>query len=164
VPGKTIEARRMFIRRALKINGIWPEAKAAARAAGVHNKETTLLAIASERSPEAQIEKVKGITADKAAPRRKSRAQGVSSSEAQSSTTGATNPHTSEEQSEPPSEPELDQSKPACTKALVEFANFMLEHISQDENIVLTLAAVEDVREFNRLANRVRLVLRKGHC
>ena len=33
VPGKTPDARRKFIERAMKIDGIWPDVKAAARAA-----------------------------------------------------------------------------------------------------------------------------------
>lgn len=72
VPGKTIEARRLFIRRALKIDGIWPEAKVAVRAAGLHDKQSALLEIASERSPDSQLAKVQEIATRKAMPRRKS--------------------------------------------------------------------------------------------
>jgi hypothetical protein len=72
VPGKTPKARRKFIERALKIDGIWPEAKSAARTAGLDNIQSALLSIAAERSVEAQLAKVQEIAARKAMPRRKS--------------------------------------------------------------------------------------------
>ena len=72
VPGKTPEARRQFIKRAIKIDSMWPEAKSAARAAGLHNIQSELLAIAEEHSPDAQIAKVQEIAARKAMPRRTS--------------------------------------------------------------------------------------------
>jgi hypothetical protein len=72
VPGKTPEARRKFMERALKIDGIRPEAKSAAQAAGLDNNQSALLAIAHEHSLEAQLAKVDEIAARKAMPRRKS--------------------------------------------------------------------------------------------
>jgi hypothetical protein len=42
------------------MNAISPEAKTAAKAAGLDDNQTALLAIASERSPEAQLAKVRG--------------------------------------------------------------------------------------------------------
>jgi hypothetical protein len=60
VPGKSTEARRKFIERALKIDGIWQEVKVAVRAARLHNKQSALLAIASEHSAEAQLAKGPG--------------------------------------------------------------------------------------------------------
>jgi hypothetical protein len=71
VRGKSPDARRKFIERAIKIDGIWPEAKQAARAAGLHNIQSQLLAIAEEHSPDAQIAKVQEIAARKAMPRRR---------------------------------------------------------------------------------------------
>jgi len=65
------------------------------------------------------------------------------------------------DESKPVSKSELGQSKRASIAALVESAKFMLAHISQGEKIILTLTAVTDVKEFSRLANRVRLVLRQ---
>ena len=61
IPGKSTEARRKFVERALKIDGIRPEAKVAARAAGLDNKQSALLAIASEHSRAAQLAKVQEI-------------------------------------------------------------------------------------------------------
>jgi hypothetical protein len=75
VPGKTTEARRKFVERALKIDGMWPEAKVAAKEAKLDNIQSALLAIASERSSEAQLAKVQEIAARKAMPRRKSSAR-----------------------------------------------------------------------------------------
>jgi hypothetical protein len=69
VRGKSPDARRKFIERAIKIDGIWPEAKQAARAAGLDNVQSTLLEIAEEHSPDAQIAKVQEIAARKAMPR-----------------------------------------------------------------------------------------------
>jgi hypothetical protein len=65
------------------------------------------------------------------------------------------------EGSEPASNFELDQSKPASNAVLVEFAKFILARITQGKKIVLRLTAVEDEKEFSRLTNRVRLVLRQ---
>jgi hypothetical protein len=190
VPGKTTEARRKFIERALKIDGIWPEAKSAARAAGFDDVQKALLDVAAERSPEAQLAKVREIAARKATPRRKSSVREsdelAASREAQSGTAGdrhtqGTNalpaptnetlaieqepqPATlkalaSDEQSEAPSHSAIDGAKPASNAVLINFAKFILAHISQGEKIALTLTASEEVKEFNRLANRVRLVL-----
>ena len=96
VPGKSDEARRKFVERALKIDGIWPEVKVAARAAGLDDTQSALLAIASEHSQAAQLAKVQEITARKAMPRRKSSARDgnehTASSAAQSGTTSDTNP------------------------------------------------------------------------
>ena len=197
VPGKTTEARRKFVERAVKIYGIWPEVKVAVRTAGLDDTQSALLAIASERSSEAQLAKVQEIVARKAMPRRKSSVRDsdelATSSAAQSGTTSYTNPRiedavdipelaavcnetstieqkaqlatfkalASDEQSEPPSNSEIDQSKPASSTVLINFAKFILAHINQGEKIVLTLTATEDVKEFNCLANRVRLVLRQ---
>lgn len=72
VPGKTEEARRKFVERAVKINTLWDETKEAARAAGLANTQSALLAIAREQSSEAQVSKVREIAACKSAPRRKS--------------------------------------------------------------------------------------------
>jgi hypothetical protein len=144
---------------------MWPEVKAAVRAGRLDSNQTALLSIAGERSPEAQLGKVQEIVARKAARRRESRAGDGEESRKSSAT-----PHTPDQQHQPPSKHEIDeskstikpdpnQSKPASVAALVEFAKFMLAYIKQGEDIVLTLTATEEVREFNRLANRARLVL-----
>ena len=74
LPGKSDDARRKFIQRAIDITCIWPEAKSAARKAKLDNIQSALLDIAGERSLAAQLAKVAEIAARKAAPRRKSRA------------------------------------------------------------------------------------------
>jgi hypothetical protein len=71
IPGKSIGARRKFIERALKIDGMGPEAKVAAQAAGLDDTQSALLAIASEHS-RAQLAKVQEIATRKAMPRRTS--------------------------------------------------------------------------------------------
>jgi hypothetical protein len=71
VPGKTFGARRKFIVRAVDIDAIPPEAKVAARAAGLDDNQSALLAIAKEKTPEAQLAKVKELAARRAQPRRK---------------------------------------------------------------------------------------------
>jgi hypothetical protein len=73
LPGRTPEARRKFVERAIKIDGIWPEAKSAARDAGLDDIQSALLAIARERSLEAQLAKVQEIKTHKAMPRRKAK-------------------------------------------------------------------------------------------
>jgi hypothetical protein len=75
VPGKTTEARRKFVERAIDIDGIWPEVKVAARTAGLDDIQSALLAIADEKSLEAQLAKAEEIAARKKAPRRKSSAR-----------------------------------------------------------------------------------------
>ncbi len=75
VPGTTHDARRKFIERALKVDGIWPDAKSAVTAAGLDDIQSALLAIAGERSQEAQLAKVQEIAARKAIPRHKSSAR-----------------------------------------------------------------------------------------
>ena len=73
VPGSTPKARRKFIERALKIDGTFPEAKSAARAARLDDIQSALLSIAGEHSVEAQLAKVQEIAAHKAMPRRKAK-------------------------------------------------------------------------------------------
>lgn len=76
VPGQTVGARRKFVERAVKINALRDEVKEAARAAGLDNTQCALLAIAAERSLDAQIARVREIATRKAAPRRTSRPHG----------------------------------------------------------------------------------------
>jgi hypothetical protein len=158
LPGKTTEARRKFVERAVKINTIWPEVKVAARGARLDNIQSSLLAIADENSPDKQLAKVKELAERKALPRRKGKA--AASEPAATAETNARTTGVSELGSSIKSE--IDESKPASIAALVEFAKFMLARTTQGEKIVLTLTAVKDVMEFNRLANRVRLVLGRG--
>ena len=74
IPAKNEKARQKFIRRAIAINGISAEAKAAARAAGLANIQSALLSIAKEKTPDAQLAKVKEIADQRAAPRRSHKA------------------------------------------------------------------------------------------
>jgi hypothetical protein len=72
VPGKTEGARKKFIERAINIaTSIWPQTKAAARAARLDNSISALLEIADLQSPEEQLTKIAEIKARRAAPRRK---------------------------------------------------------------------------------------------
>jgi hypothetical protein len=70
IPGKTLLGRRKYIERAIKIDSMWEEAKSAARAAGLDNIQSALLAITDEQSLEAQLAKVREIAARRSAPRR----------------------------------------------------------------------------------------------
>jgi hypothetical protein len=202
VPGKTAEGRRKYIERALKIDGVWPEAKAAARAAGIDNTQSALLAIASGNSREAQIAKINEIVVRKEAPRRKSCGRDgderVASVANQSGSSGA-NLHSldaiavvlepaaqwgeklavepealkaqASNQSVVAGKPDIDpltvnksgidHSKPASIAALIEFAKFVLARIREGQEIALTVTATDEVKEFRRLANRVRLALRQ---
>jgi ParB family chromosome partitioning protein len=67
VPGKTEQARRKAIERAIKVDKIAPEAKEAARAAGLSDNQSALFAIAHEPTPEAQLLKVEELSASKRA-------------------------------------------------------------------------------------------------
>jgi hypothetical protein len=69
LPGKTVEARRQFIRRAITINTLWPETKAAARAAKLDKNQSALLFIAKGNSPQEQLDKIREFQAEKAAGR-----------------------------------------------------------------------------------------------
>jgi hypothetical protein len=70
VPGKTEEAKRKFVMRAIEIDTMSPEAKSAARDAGLDDSPSALLAIA--RAPaEVQVEKVRHIETSEPVPRRK---------------------------------------------------------------------------------------------
>jgi hypothetical protein len=73
IPGKTFLGRRKYIVRAISIDAIWDEAKSATRAARLDNMQWALLAIAHEHSLEAQLAKVREITARRSAARRKPR-------------------------------------------------------------------------------------------
>jgi ParB family chromosome partitioning protein len=59
VPGKTEGARRKDMERALKIAGISAEAKSLVRDSGLEDNQSALLAIASAKTPEEQIEKAR---------------------------------------------------------------------------------------------------------
>ena len=149
---KSEEARRKEIGRALKVNAIYPEAKAAAKAAGLDTNRSALLKVANEPTAELQVKKTNEIVAGKASKQL--------ANAAQASDKGSNASIKSEiDQSKPASKLQIDQSKPVSIAVLVEFAKFMLAHISQNGKIVMTLTAAEEVKEFNRLANRVRLVI-----
>ena len=168
VPGTSFGARRKYIVRAVDIDAISDAAKAAARTAKLDNKKTALMTIASERSPEAQLAKVKQLADRK--PHRRGKKKTAASEPAATAETNARTPGASDtgssikseiDEFEAVSKPEPDQSKPASMMVLVEFAKFILARLTQGEQIALALTTVEDVKEFNRLANRVRLVLGK---
>jgi ParB-like chromosome segregation protein Spo0J len=143
---KSEEARRKEIGRALKVNAICPEAKAAAKAAGLDTNRSALLKVANEPTAELQVKKTNEIVAGKAS-KQLARTAGAFDQGSNSSIKSEI------DQSKPMSKPELHQSKPASIAVLVEFAKF-IPHISQNGKIVLTLTAAEDVKEFNRLADR----------
>jgi ParB/RepB/Spo0J family partition protein len=67
--GKTHNARRKGIERAMTIASLSPEAKAAARDAGLDDNRSALRKIAHEGAPEAQIAKVQEIAKGKATPK-----------------------------------------------------------------------------------------------
>jgi hypothetical protein len=169
VPGKTFGARRKFIVRAVDINAISPEAKVAARAARLDDNQSALLEIASERL-EAQVAKVNEIAARKKQPRarRKSKtSNGIENAASMAETPSPipdVNVDAAAQEADRPTDVahsarQIDQSKPASIAVLVEFAKFMLARISRGEKIVLTLTAVEDVKQFNTLANRAQKVI-----
>jgi hypothetical protein len=70
VPGDTDEARRQVIRRAIKIAAIKPDAKLAAKAAGLDKKPTALSQIAKGKTLEAQLLKVRELAERTPKPRR----------------------------------------------------------------------------------------------
>lgn len=72
VPGKSEEAKRKTVERAMKIAAIAPEAKEAAIAAGLANNQRALLAVADEKTKDAQVEMVKKRAAHKRAKFKKS--------------------------------------------------------------------------------------------
>jgi ParB-like chromosome segregation protein Spo0J len=149
---KSEEARRKEIGRALKVNAITPEGKAAANVAGLDDNRSALLKIVKEPTAELQVKKANELAAGKVSERL--------ACTAGASDQGSNLSIKSEiDQSKPASKLQIDQSKPASIAVLVEFAKFMLAHISQNDKIVLTLTAAEDVKQFNTLANRVRLVI-----
>jgi hypothetical protein len=71
VPGKTAGARRKFLTRAIDIDSICSEAKAAVRVAKLDNEKSILFEIAREHALEAQLAKVKELAERKAAGWRK---------------------------------------------------------------------------------------------
>ncbi len=62
------------VQRAVKVASISPEAKRAARVAGLDNNRTALLAVANEATPEAQVARVGAISSAKTAAKAKNRA------------------------------------------------------------------------------------------
>jgi ParB/RepB/Spo0J family partition protein len=71
VKGKTQEARRKRIERAIKIAAISSEAKAAIRRAGLDEHHAALCQIADQKDRKAQVAKVKEIAARKAGARQR---------------------------------------------------------------------------------------------
>ena len=65
VKGKTHAAKRKTVARAIKVDSILPEAKEAAKKAGLDNSRSSLLKIAAEKSFEAQLAKIGELTAGK---------------------------------------------------------------------------------------------------
>jgi hypothetical protein len=76
LPGKTEQARRKWLERALNVAGISPDAKSAARQADVARYQSALLEIAKAGGEDDQIRKVEEIVArkrDRAAARKRDR-------------------------------------------------------------------------------------------
>lgn len=71
VKGKTQDARRKRIERAIKVAAMSPEAKAAVRNAGLDDHLSTLCQIAHQKSRKAQVAKVQEIAARKAGARQR---------------------------------------------------------------------------------------------
>jgi ParB-like chromosome segregation protein Spo0J len=123
--------------------------------AGAEGDHSALIKVAKEPTAESQIKKTNEIAAGKVSKKLAKTARALDE--------GSNASITSEtDESKPVSKPEVDQSKPASTAVLVEFASFVLARIErQGDKIVLSLTATEEVKEFHRLANRIRLVLRQ---
>lgn len=73
VPGKTEGGRRKNIERSMKIAEISPEAKQAAKSAGLADNQSALLKIAAEPIAEAQAAKVAELAGRKRSPRKEHR-------------------------------------------------------------------------------------------
>ena len=71
VAGRTGEARRKAVERAMKIDAIADEAKLLARTTGFADNQAALLAIAEEATPEAQLKKVQELASRGRNPRKK---------------------------------------------------------------------------------------------
>lgn len=71
VSGNTDEAKRKNVERAVKIASIAPEAKAAAKNAGLDNTQSVLLAVSREPTPEKQVAKIEELAAKRAQPQPK---------------------------------------------------------------------------------------------
>jgi ParB/RepB/Spo0J family partition protein len=69
IPGDTAEARRKSIERLLRIAGISPDAKNAAKEAGLSDNLSALLKIARAETPDAQVAKVDELSNRKTRPR-----------------------------------------------------------------------------------------------
>jgi len=60
-PAMSLGLDKDDVQRAVKVAAIAPEAKQAARDAGIDDNRTALLAVAKEATPEAQVAKVSGM-------------------------------------------------------------------------------------------------------
>lgn len=65
IKGKTHAAKRKNVERALKVASIFPEAKDAAKKAGLDKNRSKLLKVAAEKTLDAQLAKVRELTAGK---------------------------------------------------------------------------------------------------
>jgi ParB-like chromosome segregation protein Spo0J len=81
IKGKTYEARRKSVERSIKAASVSPEAEEAAKAVGLDNRQSAMIEIAKQKTPEAQIAKVHAIVARKPASRGKARSQGKAKKE-----------------------------------------------------------------------------------
>jgi hypothetical protein len=70
VPGKTADARRKTIERAIEVAGLTDEAKAAAKDVGLDDNQSALRKIAKESTRGAQVKKVKEIAKQNGAKQR----------------------------------------------------------------------------------------------
>jgi hypothetical protein len=71
IKGKTHTAKRKNVERALKVDSIFPEAKDAAKKAGFDKNRSKLLKVAAEKTLEAQLAKIRELTAHKSETREK---------------------------------------------------------------------------------------------
>jgi hypothetical protein len=77
VKGKTHAAKRKNVERALKVDSIFPEAKDAAKKAGFDKNRSKLLKVAAEKTLEAQLAKVRELTARESDTGAKRRSRGT---------------------------------------------------------------------------------------
>jgi ParB/Sulfiredoxin domain len=71
---RELNLERKDVERGVKVASIAPEAKQAARVAGLDNNRTALLAVANEATPEAQVAKVRAISSAKTAAKAENQA------------------------------------------------------------------------------------------
>jgi hypothetical protein len=87
ITGKSHEAKRKNVERALIVDRIFPEAKEAIKKAGLDQNRSKYRKVAAERTPEAQLAKVEELTAPKTD---KTEKRGLHATKQKTSKAGAT--------------------------------------------------------------------------